>query len=644
MVALTDQVVRPCEQCLSEDCESAESGGGRAQGGDDNGCGFREEEEEEEEEEEDDEEVVVVVNGQVAPCEVRQTWSRQMDFILSCVGLAVGLGNVWRFPYLCYKNGGGVFLIPYVIIAFIGGIPIFFLEIALGQFMKQGSIGVWRIAPLFQGLGVSSMVIIFFCNTYYIMVLAWGLYYLVHCFASTLPWSTCSNSWNTGACSERLGPGRCSLPFNDTAQVSPIVEFWEIKVLRITSGLDNMGKLNWHLLLCLAVIWILVYFCVWKGVKSTGKVVYFTATFPYVVLLILFVRGITLPGAYHGIMYYLQPDWSKLAEPQVWIDAGTQIFFSYTIGLGVLSALGSYNHFHNNCYRDAFMLSLVNSGTSFFAGFVVFSTLGFMANEQGIDISKVAESVRPGLAFIAYPKAVSMMPVAPVWAALFFVMLLLLGLDSQFVGVEGFVTGVSDLFASQLHGSYRREAFVAICCLISFLIAISMVMEGGMYVFQLFDHYSASGMTLLWQACWECIVVAWVYGGDRFMDDVAHMIGYKPFPWMKWCWAFITPCVCMGIFVFNLVHYKRLMYNKTYLYPVWGDAIGWAMALASMSCIPGVAIFRLVRAKGSLREVGFFYNYFLVMLENYIFFTTLVPIDHNSNYQAVLFCYIRFKF
>uniref|UniRef100_A0A8C6TEU6 Transporter n=1 Tax=Neogobius melanostomus TaxID=47308 RepID=A0A8C6TEU6_9GOBI len=508
----------------------------------------------------------------------RETWTRQMDFIMSCVGFAVGLGNVWRFPYLCYKNGGGVFLIPYLLIVFIGGIPIFFLEIALGQFMKAGSINVWNIAPLFKGLGYSSMVIVFFCNTYYIMVLAWGFYYLIHSFTANL---FANSSW--------------FLTFCD-------FEFSRNKVLNISSGLDEPGSMSWELTLCLMAVWIMVYFCVWKGVKSTGKIVYFTATFPYVVLIILFVRGVTLPGAYEGIMYYIKPNWSKLQEAQVWIDAGTQIFFSYAIGLGALTALGSYNRFNNDCYKDAFVLALINSGTSFFAGFVVFSILGFMAAEQGVDISQVAES-GPGLAFIAYPKAVSLMPVAPLWAALFFFMLLMLGLDSQFVGVEGFVTGILDLFPASYNHKYKREIAVALCCGLCFIIDLSMVTQGGMYVFQLFDYYSASGMTLLWQAFWECVVVAWVYGADRFMDDVARMIGYRPFPWMKWCWAFITPCVCIGIFLFHLVNYKPLTYNTDYIYPWWGEVIGWCMALSSMLCIPVSLLYKLFRAKGSFSQV-----------------------------------------
>ncbi|XP_053551804.1 sodium- and chloride-dependent creatine transporter 1 [Bombina bombina] len=542
----------------------------------------------------------------------RETWTRQMDFIMSCVGFAVGLGNVWRFPYLCYKNGGGVFLIPYILIAILGGIPIFFLEIALGQFMKAGSIAVWNIAPLFQGIGFASVVIVFFCNTYYILILTWGVYYLVKSFTATLPWSHCNNTWNTPECVEIFRHGDCINSTGNSSysnltcdqlsdKVSPITEFWENKVLRLSSGLDDVGSINWELLLCLLFCWLLVYFCVWKGVKSTGKIVYFTATFPYVVLLILLVRGAMLPGAQDGIIYYLKPDWSKLGTAQVWIDAGTQIFFSYAIGLGALTALGSYNRFHNNCYKDAFVLALINSGTSFFAGFVVFSILGFMANEQGVDISKVAES-GPGLAFIAYPRAVSLMPVAPLWSALFFFMLLLLGLDSQFVGVEGFITAILDMLPARYYFRYQREVAVAVCCAVMFLIDLSMLTEGGMYVFQLFDYYSASGMTLLWQTFWQCVVVAWVYGADRFMDDIALMIGYRPFPWMKWCWSVITPFVCLAIFIFNIVNYKPLTYNNSYIYPWWGEAIGWCFAMSSMLCVPVTFLYKITRARGTLKE------------------------------------------
>uniref|UniRef100_A0A671L9Q2 Transporter n=1 Tax=Sinocyclocheilus anshuiensis TaxID=1608454 RepID=A0A671L9Q2_9TELE len=550
----------------------------------------------------------------------RQTWSRQMDFIMSCVGFAVGLGNVWRFPYLCFKNGGGVFLIPYVLMVFVGGVPVFFLEIALGQFMKQGGVATWNIAPLFKGLGMASMVIVFFCNTYYIMVLVWGLYFLAHSFTSPLPWATCGHEWNTVNCTtnfsrvcfnQSLSPSPPNVSSLNTSASclehtglrSSVMEFWERKVLRLSGGLDEVGDISGYMVLCLLATWVIVYFCIWKGVKSAGKVVYFTAVFPYLVLVVLFFHGVSLPGALNGIIYYLKPNWSKLSEAQVWIDAATQIFFSYAIGLGALTALGSYNRFNNNCYQDAFILALINSGTSFFAGFVVFSVLGFMAAEQGVDISNVAES-GPGLAFIAYPKAVSLMPLAPLWAVLFFLMLLVLGLDSQFVGVEGFITGIMDMLPPKSFlGSQRREVIVAICCFTCFTIDLSMVTQGGMYVFQLFDYYSASGITLLWQAFWECVVVAWVYGADRFMDNVACMIGYRPLPYMKWCWSYVTPVVCMAVFLFHVVNYKRLVYNAVYVYPWWGEVLGWFLALSSMLCIPLTVLYKLLHCKGTLMEV-----------------------------------------
>ncbi|KAA0714341.1 Sodium- and chloride-dependent creatine transporter 1 [Triplophysa tibetana] len=609
-----------------------------------------------------------VITAERAGYPERETWTRQMDFMMSCVGFAVGLGNVWRFPYLCYKNGGDqrrlafvfevcqvsffisgavttstaavhagracvwVFLIPYVLFIFLGGIPIFFLEIALGQFMKAGSINVWNIAPLFKGLGYASMVIVFFCNTYYIMVLAWAFYYFIKSFNGTLPWSTCDNPWNTEHCIEIFRHGDC---YNGTignssfgnltceelaAGRSPIIEFWENKVLNISEGLDKPGAMNWEMTLCLMAVWVMVYFCVWKGVKSTGKIVYFTATFPYVVLIILLVRGVTLPGAYDGIMYYVKPNWSKLGEPQVWIDAGTQIFFSYAIGLGALTALGSYNRFNNDCYKDAFVLAFINSGTSFFAGFVVFSILGFMAAEQGVDISKVAESEHQSSSLLMLSRAQHVLRLKERRRVrghdkMIIVIIFLNDLVtwcsyewpsglpmSTFVGVEGFVTGILDLFPGTRYMRFQREIAVAICCLLCFIIDLSMVTQGGMYVFQLFDYYSASGMTLLWQAFWECVVVAWVYGADRFMDDIARMIGYRPLPWIKWCWSFITPCVCMGIFIFHLLNYKPLTYNNVYVYPWWGEVIGWCLALSSMLCIPVSLVYKLAGAKGTFRE------------------------------------------
>ncbi|XP_037391650.1 solute carrier family 6 member 6a isoform X2 [Pygocentrus nattereri] len=534
----------------------------------------------------------------------REKWASKLDFLLSVAGGFVGLGNVWRFPYLCYKNGGGAFLIPYFIFLFGGGLPVFFLEVALGQFTSEGGITCWeKLCPIFTGIGYASIVIVSLLNIYYIVILAWGLYYLLQCFQRELPWARCRHSWNTQNCVEDTIRKNKTLwlSANATNFTSPVTEFWERNVLSLSSGIDEVGELKWDLALCLLAVWVICFFCIWKGVKSTGKVVYFTATFPFLMLIVLLVRGVTLPGAAEGIKFYLYPDLSRLQDPEVWIDAGTQIFFSYAICLGAMTSLGSYNKYKYNCYRDCLLLGGLNSGTSFVSGFAIFSVLGFMAQEQGVAIADVAES-GPGLAFIAYPKAVTMMPLPTFWAILFFIMLLLLGLDSQFVEVEGQITSLVDLYPSLLRKGYRREIFIAVICVISYLVGLTMVTKGGMYVFQLFDYYAASGVCLLWVAFFECVAVAWVYGADNFYDAIEDMIGYRPNGWMKWSWTLITPVLCVGCFVFSLVKYKPLTYNKVYEYPDWSIGVGWSLALASMICIPMVVVIKIIQSDGSLIE------------------------------------------
>ncbi|XP_034258705.1 sodium- and chloride-dependent GABA transporter 2 isoform X2 [Pantherophis guttatus] len=483
----------------------------------------------------------------------RDHWNNKLEYVLSVAGEIIGLGNVWRFPYLCYKNGGGAFFIPYLIFLFTCGIPVFFLETALGQYTSQGGVTSWRrLCPLFE---------------------------------------------------ENCVEFRKNASLNVTVEngTSPVIEFWERRVLNISDGIEHLGTVRWELSLCLLLAWIICYFCIWKGVKSTGKVVYFTATFPYLMLIVLLIRGVSLPGASKGILFYLYPDLTRLSDPQVWMDAGTQIFFSYAICLGCLTALGSYNKYHNNCYRDCIALCFLNSGTSFVAGFAIFSILGFMAEEQGVLISEVAES-GPGLAFIAYPRAVVMLPFSPLWACFFFVMVVLLGLDSQFVCVESLVTAVVDMYPGIFRKKNRREILILLVSIFSYFVGLVMITEGGMYVFQLFDYYAASGMCLLFVAIFETMCIGWVYGADRFYNNIEDMIGYRPWSVIKYCWLFITPAVCLATFLFSLIKYTPLTYNKKYVYPWWGDTVGWLLALSSMICIPLWIVYKLSTIKGSLRE------------------------------------------
>ncbi|XP_042180069.1 sodium- and chloride-dependent GABA transporter 2-like isoform X2 [Oncorhynchus tshawytscha] len=408
-------------------------------------------------------------------------------------------------------------------------------------------------------------------------------------------------------CVLHCGPGLGSLlpgaQLPVRAALGPLQQHLEHRreVLQLSSGPDELGPVSWRMALCLLLVWVVCYFCVWKGVKSTGKVVYITTTFPYLMLAILLVRGITLPGAAQGIVYYLKPNITRLADPQVWMDAGTQIFFSYGICLGSLTALGSYNKYNNDCYKDCLSLCLLNSGTSFLAGFAIFSVLGFMAQEQGVDIADVAQS-GPGLAFIAYPRAVAMMPLPQLWAVCFFLMIIMLGLDTQFVSLEALMTSVTDLYPTVIRRGYRRELLLLMVCVVCFLVGLVMVTPGGLYVFQIYDHYSCSGASLLLLSIFQSVAVGWVYGPDRFNDNIKHMIGYSPLPFFKLCWRYLTPAMCTATFVFSLVCWSPLSLGKGIVAPGWATALGWLLTLSSVSLLPLCALYALATTPGSLTQ------------------------------------------
>jgi NSS family neurotransmitter:Na+ symporter len=280
---------------------------------------------------------------------------------MAAIGSAVGLGNIWRFPYVAYANGGGAFLIPYFVALLTAGIPLMMLEYAVGVKMQAGPpIAFAKIKKGLEWVGWWSILAAFVIITYYAVVMAWCWNYLYHSF--TLAWGD-----NAG-------------------------EFFITEVLQRSGGPGEIGRIVPAVLIGLVITWAVVYWIIYKGIGRVGKVVMATVPIPVILIAILVIRGITLPGAAEGLNFYLSPDFSKLLDPHVWLAAYGQIFFSLSLAMGIMIVYASYLPRKSDVTNNAFITSFANCGTSFFAGFAIFSTLGYLAYATGVDVSEVART------------------------------------------------------------------------------------------------------------------------------------------------------------------------------------------------------------------------------------------------------------
>lgn len=541
----------------------------------------------------------------------RGEWGNKLDFLFSCISVSVGLGNVWRFPYLCYKNGGGSFLIVYFIAMIFCGIPIFFQEVAIGQYLGSGGMTlVAQLCPMLKGVGIATMTVVFFLDIYYCVIIAWTFFYLISTFTAVpdLPWATCGHWWNTDNCfvahdnkTENLVElMNYTLTHPGNKTTTPVEEFWDHRVLRMNSGIEHgLGGMNWELAGCLVLAWLAVYGIIARGLHSSGKIIWFTALFPYFVMFILLARAVTLDGAMDGLAYLVHIDPEKLYASQTWIDGASQIFFAYSVGMGALPALGSYNKFHHDCFKDAIITCIVNTLTCLLAAVLVFSILGYMAQLQATTLEAVVNS-GPGLVFLTYPDLVITLPGSVLWATIFFVMLLVLGIDSEFCNVEALVTGIVDNWPEKL--LKHRRLFTVCMCFLLFCLGLPMCTEGGIYIFQLMDFYSCSGMALIWVCFFQTIAIGWFFGARKFCDCVEQMTGHKPNLFWFLCWKYFAPAVMAGVFCFYIYSFEPVAYGKNYTYPKWAEMLGICLSLCSMLWVPGYAIYYLVTQPGTFRE------------------------------------------
>ncbi|XP_054159838.1 sodium- and chloride-dependent glycine transporter 1-like [Oppia nitens] len=532
-------------------------------------------------------------NKSVNKQENRDQWGGQTEFLLACLGNAVGLGNCWRFPYFCYKNGGGAFLIPYIICSFIIGLPLFLIELSLGQYSSMGPAHLYaNLSPLFKGLGMTSIISSTIVAVYYNLIISWTLFYFVGSFFGQ-NWQHCGHDFNSENCKTINDKNNFT-----NHSVSSTEEYFNNFVLIKSDGLEVMDKMNWRLVGALLVSWIIVVAALIKGIKSSGKVVYFTATFPYVILVILFIRGITLDGAIDGLRYFVTPDWTRVKDPVVWRDAAVQVFYSFGIGGGGMITYASYNRFNDPVVRHSLLVGIGDFLTSIFCGSVVFAMIGYMAHTLNKPVDDIVQS-GTGLAFIVIPEGLSQMPLSMVWSMMFFAMLFLLGIDSQFAMVETVTTYIFDLMRNSKQ-KLNKPLIVSISGVLWFICGLPFCTNAGIYLLTLMDTYAA-GIPCLVVGLLEIFIVTYIYGISNFFADLRYMTGWKPSTLMR---SHIVVMISTGApIVISIILFKdvysllfdteTITYGK-YVYPSWAQWLGWGVVIISLVSIPFGAVLHII--------------------------------------------------
>lgn len=404
----------------------------------------------------------------------REQWKSQLGFLLAAVGSAIGLGNIWRFSYMAYSYGGGAFLIPYLTALLTAGIPLMILEFAIGhERIGSAPLAYAKIHRNWEWLGWWAVIFVMFgIELYYSVIISWCLNYFLLSF--DLGWGQDPNTY-----------------------------FFK-EFLGLSKGPAEIGQIRTPILFGLIVIWFLnwaiVYRGVQKGLELANKIF---MPLLFVLTAVLVFWSVRLDGAGEGIKAYLSPNLSKLSNPKVWIDAFSQIFFTLSLGFGIMIAYASYLPQRSDITKNAYLTAVINCSYSLFAGFAVFSVLGFMAKAQGKAVADVVtQSI--GLAFVAYPKALSLMPGGDIFGAIFFFCLVVAGLSSSISIIEAFTSAMVDKFG------LPRKGLVSVLCIIGFLGSVIFTSQAGLLWLDIVDHFLTNyGLVVVGIA--ECILAGWLF-------------------------------------------------------------------------------------------------------------------------------------
>lgn len=444
--------------------------------------------------------------------EKREQWGSKLGFILAAVGSAVGLGNIWRFPYVAYTNGGGAFLIPYFFAIFTAGIPLLILEYGMGHKFKGSTpLAIARANKKWEWLGWWPTISAFIILSYYSMILSWAVNYFGFSFKKS--WGSDSNG------------------------------FFHNSFLKLTDSPFNFGGMVWPILIGISLIWIVNWFICYKGIKGgiekANKILLPTLI---TIMIIIAIRSVTLEGAVVGLNTLFTPDWSMVMQPKVWVAAYGQVFFSLSLAMGIMMTYSSYLPKKTDINNSAFMTAFANCGFEFLSAIAVFGILGFMANAQGVPMSEVVSS-GVGLAFVVFPAVFTEMgTIGTVLGILFFLCLLFAGVTSSVSLTEAVAAPFRDKFG------WKREKVVTGICIIGFVVSTLYATGAGLYLLDIIDNF-INNYGIVVVGLLEVVLIGWIIKPKAIREHTNEVSYFKIGSWWDIVIKFLTPAILIFMLV-----------------------------------------------------------------------------------------------
>ncbi|WP_124054516.1 sodium-dependent transporter [Arcanobacterium ihumii] len=484
----------------------------------------------------------------------REEWSGQFGFIMSAIGSAVGLGNIWRFPGVAYTNGGGAFLVPYIVALLTAGIPILLLDYALGHRYHGSSPTVFRrLGKKWESIGWFHVMICIVITSYYAVILAWAVRYVM--FSANLEW----------------GKDTTSFFLKDFLQVGE-------------PGVNADVVIG--IFIPLTLVWIAAFVVMALGVtRGIERLNRFFIPFLVLIFGALVVRALFLEGAIDGLNAFFTPNWSALADPGVWIAAYSQIFFSLSVGFGIMLTYSSYLRAKSNIIPTGLVTGFANSSFEILAGIGVFATLGFMASQQGIQINELEGLTGPILSFVTFPAVISMMPGGPIFGVIFFLSLTIAG----FTSLVSLLQVTSAAFQEKF-GISRRRATMWVTGVSGVASVFIFSTTDGLNALDVVDKY-INELGIISSAIFACVVVSFVL--RRLPLLRAHLNYHSMLNLGKWWYAMVAvlvPAVLTVILTATIIDLIKEPYGG---YPaIFNFEFGWAMIIATLIASIGFSLLR----------------------------------------------------